>query len=183
MYDHLKNAWAVRLRAFTPKHALLAIALILSPSCAAIDYRVELSDTTLAQGSVAYFRLSGARGIERTPAVFTGGIVRITKSPDNTALGIIATDLETRPGFHELTIGTGRHMKKTTVEVTEGGYGTQRLRLPTNMVDFDPETLQRINREAAEISLVWLASNTEPLWTGPFVMPAKGPVTSRSTSR
>lgn len=166
-----------RVRAFF-LFALLATFVAIAHSCATIDYRVELTDATLAQGSATYFRLTGARSIENTPAVFTGGTVTLARTPDGTAMGLIATDIETTPGTHELTIGEGRHARTIPIEVTEGEFKTQRLSLPRKMVDLDADTLERVRREADELSLVWLTSAPKPLWDGPFAMPTEGPVTS-----
>jgi len=118
----------------------------------------------------------------RVEADFTGGAVNAFAAGAE-AWGILAVDLETEPGVYELTLKMGAGSVKTSIVVTRGGYGTERLRLPKSMVEFDKKTLERIGREAAELAPVWGGSYPEPLFNGPFAMPLEGRVSGEFGTR
>ncbi|MFQ5441551.1 MAG: M23 family metallopeptidase [Thermodesulfobacteriota bacterium] len=157
----------------------LFIIFVISNSCASTrSFVVELSDTNLAQGGVEVFRLGGAA--EGISASFTGGEAFVLEA-ESGSWGVVAADLETEPGSYELILKRGGTKITATVDVVEGDYGMQRLKLPPDMVEFSGETLERIKREKALLSALWSPSSEKqgegPLWSGPFIMPVEGRVT------
>jgi murein DD-endopeptidase MepM/ murein hydrolase activator NlpD len=155
----------------------LYVILVFSSSCATtISYKVDLSDTTLSQGGVAALHLKGEASGQGLSASFTGGEVFALETEDG-VWGIVAVDLETKPGSYKLTLERGDSKIQTTVEVVGRDYGTERLRLPPGMVELDVKTLERVKKEAELISTLWTGSYRKPLWSGSFIMPVEGKVT------
>jgi len=158
----------------------LFFILIFSNSCASTrSFVVELNDAHLPQGGVEVFRLSG--GSEGVSASFAGGEAFVLNS-ERGRWAVVAADIETKPGRYDLIFKSGRIEISTAVDVVDGDYGMERLRLPPDMVEFSPKTLVRIKKEAALLSALWSPSpekqEEKPLWDGPFIMPLEGRVTS-----
>ncbi len=179
------------------RYLFLVFILLLSISCA-VDpgYRVDLYDTPVPQGGVAVFDLRSVEGGHSVPsghsrfkdlsgpftAAFSGGEVFVLEGQDR-AWGIVAVGLETEPGIYELTLDMGGARFSSTVEVVESDYGTERITLAPDKVDFDQLTLERIKKETESLSTLWGASSLAPLWSGPFIMPVEGRVSGRFGTR
>ncbi|GMR05005.1 MAG: M23 family metallopeptidase [Thermodesulfobacteriota bacterium] len=166
------------------KVLFLILALVLSNSCAATitNYKVDLSDETLPQGGVTLIHIGGGPAGQAVSASFGGGEVFTIEAQDG-AWGIVAADLETKPGTYELSFGEGKVQSTTALQVVAGDYGTTRLRLPRDMVEFDEKTLHRIKKEQNLLRMVWAGSSPKPLWNAPFSMPLKGRITGHFGSR
>ncbi len=178
------------------RNLFLVFILLLAISCAAQPvyqpdlavqpvYRVDLYDTPVPQGGVAVFDLSAVPGGHSMPspltAAFSGGEVFVFEARDR-AWGIVAVALETEPGTYELSVDTGAAdgvRLTSAVEVVASDYGTERITLAADKVDFDQPTLVRIKKEAESMRTLWGASSRAPLWSGPFIMPAEGRVSGR----
>lgn len=176
------------------RNMFLFFILLLSISCA-VDpaYRVDLYDTPVPQGGVAVFDLrsvdgggGGGRGFTDLSgpftAAFSGGEVFVLEGPDG-ALGIVAVGLETEPGTYELTLDMDGATLSSTVEVVGRDYGTERITLAKNKVDFDQSTIERIKKEAESLRTLWCAPSLAPLWSAPFIMPVEGRVSGRFGTR
>lgn len=87
------------------------------------------------------------------------------------------------PGTHELSIGFADGSAMThTFEVADKAYPEQRLTIKNKkMVNPDPESIARINKEAAQMRKVYrshTATNPDAPKLTPFVQPLRGIVTS-----
>ncbi len=157
----------------------LVLILLLVTSCAAkakIDYRLNLYGSTVEQGGVAVFDLSGPPHGQDLSVAFTGGEAFVLKSEEGSR-GIVAAGLRTEPGSYELTIEVGPDRVSSAVEVVAHDYGIERITLDKDKVHLSAETLKRVVSEKARITEVWASPSPAPLWSVPFAMPVEGRVT------
>ena len=75
--------------------------------------------------------------------------------------------------------GRPRRSLSGTIAVGRREFPVQRLTLPTPMVDLDPDTERRAEREAATLRTMYRTITPERLWRGPFERPV---VTSEAGS-
>jgi murein DD-endopeptidase MepM/ murein hydrolase activator NlpD len=101
----------------------------------------------------------------------------------HTFQGLLGIDMKTDSGTYELKViatDTGQELltKILTLHVEKASFITQRLTLPRHMVDLDPKTLERVNREANLMNAILKGYREERLWNGPFVRPVTGDLTT-----
>lgn len=152
--------------------ALFAVLIMASYAGAA---ELTLSTGVVPQGEVIVFRVEGldAEAERDFTAWFSAGEAFVTPTLDG-AWGIAAADLEAEPGGHVLRVASEGFMASAAVKVRDGGYGLERLTLPEDKVTLSERDLKRVKRESKELEPVWDETSGEPLWDGPFVMPAEG---------
>lgn len=154
---------------------LLILLLLLAPAAASAG--MELTASAIPQGGVALFFLTGDEAAEGVRAQFDGGEVFIA-STDGSALGIVAVDVDAPPGVYTLRLESRGMVMTRSITVRDGGFETQRLTLPKGYVELDAPTLERVKAETGVLGRLWSTSNPEPLWSGPFIMPAAGELSS-----
>ena len=147
--------------------------MILSSCASTTNYTVNLNDSTISQGGLTLFQIDDLKAKEELTASFTGGEIFVVKDETGT-WGIIATDLEAKPGSYELSFKGAKKMVDSAVEVVGEDYGTESLNLPSAMVTLNKAANERVIKERALIKDLWSKSSKEPLWNGPFIMPLTG---------
>ena len=93
--------------------------------------------------------------------------------------GLLGIDMDTRPGAHPLkVVGTDEAEKIYTrffvLTVGKANFGSQTLSLPSSMVDLDPQTMERVEREEARLKVLFQGHRKEKIWKGPFARPVPG---------
>jgi hypothetical protein len=157
-----------------PLKTLFSILIVLTlSSCASTNYTVDLSETEIKQGSLTLFNLDKKSRKHKLSASFTGGEI-FTVTDDNGTWGIIAVDLETKPGNYELKFERGEKIVLKDMGVVYADYGSESFTLPDGMVELSAEDLNRVIKEKALLKKVWATSNEAPLWDGPFMLPVDG---------
>ena len=155
------------------KAAVSSLIFLLLTSCASTNYTVALIDTTLNQGGVTRFSLDGKSAKHKLSASFSGGEVFVVKDKDG-AWGIIAVDLQTKPGSYQLKFKNGDKEVLREMEIVYTDYGSESFNLPKEMVELSTEDLARVIKEKALLNKVWAGPSTKPLWKGPFILPIEG---------
>jgi murein DD-endopeptidase MepM/ murein hydrolase activator NlpD len=92
---------------------------------------------------------------------------------------VVGIDLETKPGPHawELAIlEPGREPRRLSGKLTlaHRDFVVQRLTLPNNMVDLDPETERRAVSEGEQLRTLYRTITPERLWRGRWTRPVAG---------
>ncbi|MEE9613323.1 MAG: M23 family metallopeptidase [Thermodesulfobacteriota bacterium] len=96
---------------------------------------------------------------------------------------LVGIDLGVAPGSHDLSLiverpgGVESYLYR--VKVADGKFETQRIKLPSGMVEPSGEALKRIAREQAAVGMVFDTVTPERFWEGGFIKPVKGRMTSR----
>jgi murein DD-endopeptidase MepM/ murein hydrolase activator NlpD len=91
--------------------------------------------------------------------------------------------MDTPPGKYKIKVtakdGEGRLYKSTLwLKVQKADFSTQKITLPSSMVELDPKTLERVNQEAKRLQVLFQGFRNERLWTSPFLRPVKGEISS-----
>jgi hypothetical protein len=159
----------------------IAIAMALFATSVARAFESELQPLAIPQGGVGVIYLNVGEGA-MPEAVLDGGEV-LFRGKGGWVMGLVAADMEAKPGVREMTIWVEGGTFRAQVTVTDPGFEAQRLKLPRRMVDFDPEAQERIEREVTLIKGAWVRTMAQSMWTSPFIMPVLGPVTSEFGSR
>jgi len=97
--------------------------------------------------------------------------------------GLVGIDLNIRPGAYEIKVlgtdGEGKvYRGDLRLKVKKADFKTQRLSLPSPMVDLDAATLERVEREERQLKALFRGIREEKLWSGPFVRPVPGEITT-----
>ncbi len=167
-----------RVLACAGRVLFVSLVLILLNSCMAVKgLEVDFSDSRLAQGELALVHLKGPVSDEPVSGRFKGGktmIIKTKKGGNGGAWAIVAADLESEPGTYYIIFTEGEKKISTSVRLVSGEFGTDRITLPSHMVEFDKKTLSRIKREKERLSALLAASSKQRLWSGPFILPLKG---------
>ncbi|NOY46266.1 MAG: M23 family metallopeptidase [Deltaproteobacteria bacterium] len=93
--------------------------------------------------------------------------------------GLAAVEATAEPGPRSLEIlGRTGPVARQRIEVAPRSFGEQRLRVDPRLVNPDPEDAARAAREAKRIREVLAWVSRPRLWNPPFLLPARGPVSS-----
>jgi murein DD-endopeptidase MepM/ murein hydrolase activator NlpD len=94
---------------------------------------------------------------------------------DHTWRVLVGIDLDVEPGAYPVTIdaetASGPIQTIHELHVTDKTFRTRRLRVAEGYVNPPPETLRRIEDEAARLERLWAESAGVRLWTTPFIRP------------
>ncbi len=145
---------------------------------------VQVTPRVVGQGAVSLIVVSGPKHLESVRGKFEEREIPLTLRPgDDTFQGLLGIDMNMNPGDHTLKViaeTTGRKLltNALTLTVEKVNFGTQRLTLPRSMVDLDPKTLERVNKESKRIKALFKDIRDERLWQDTFIRPVKGEVTT-----
>jgi murein DD-endopeptidase MepM/ murein hydrolase activator NlpD len=162
---------------------LLAVFLGWGP-CFALGetWRVAGIPSVVRQGDVFRIRLT-ADGVGAPWGDFQGK--EISFYPEGQGKGyaaLVGVDLESPAGIYPLSVtpsegGRGSRWR-FEVKVIEAFFGVQRITLPPEMVDLDPQSLKRAKGEARKIHALWATRSENRWWDGDFVFPVEGAISS-----
>ena len=146
--------------------------------------RVETLPGVVKQGDACFIRASGPASLTSIYGEFQGERFPMASGVQNgTYEGLLGIDLNIRPAAYEIkllaTDGEGKvYRSGLWLKVKRADFKTQRLSLPSPMVDLDAETLERVDREEKRLKALFQGFREERLWGGPFVHPVPGEVTT-----
>jgi len=154
------------------------------PANAEKTLRVETLPGVVKQGDACFVRASGPASLTSIYGEFQGERFPMASGVQNgTYEGLLGIDLNIRPAAYEIkflaTDGEGKvYRSGLWLKVKRADFKTQRLSLPSPMVDLDAETLERVDREEKRLKALFQGFREERLWGGPFVRPVPGEVTT-----
>lgn len=146
--------------------------------------RVALHPQVIQNGGVCLIQVFAAPSLQSVYGEFQGKRIPMALgAQDGNYEGLIAIDMDGRPGVYKVKItgisGDRRvYSNITALKVKKAHFGTQRLTLPSSMVDLDRKTLDRVNREARRLQVLFQGFRDERLWRGAFIRPVTGEITS-----
>ncbi len=174
------------MRPFIRLLVLITVFLVPAGRLAHADdtFRLELFPKVVKQGDVCLIRASGATPLASIHGEFRGKRFPMAiGTPNGTYEGLLGIDLRTRPARYEIKVvatDKGGRVYGNTLgfKVQKVAFRTQTLSLPSSMVDLDPETLARAEREAKRLKALFQAFRDERIWSGAFLRPVPGEVTT-----
>ncbi|MBM4334074.1 MAG: M23 family metallopeptidase [Deltaproteobacteria bacterium] len=146
--------------------------------------RVEYLPKAVKQGGVCFIRGSGPASITSIYGEFRGTRFPLAMGAQNrTYEGLLGIDLNTEPAIYKLKLvaeGGNRRVYTSALllKVEKVNFKTQTLSLPSSMVDLDPQTLERVDREEKRLKALFRGYRDERLWSGAFVRPVSGELTT-----
>lgn len=142
--------------------------------------RVEVFPKGIRQGDVFLVRTSATAALSSIHGEFQGKKFPMAPGANKgTYEGLVGVDLNTKPSRYEMKVvatdgGGHSYSKGLPCKVEKADFPLQKLTLPRSMVDLDPKTLERVNRESKKLKALFEGVQTETLWRGAFVRPVEG---------
>ena len=144
------------------------------------DLRVEVFPKGVRPGDVYLVRAAGPSELKSIHGEFQGK--RFSLDPgekQGTYETLIGIDLNIKPARYEMKLlatgGDGKaYSKSLQLKVGKTDFAVQKLSLPRSMVELDPKTLERVNRESKRVQGLFQELREERLWKGPFIRPLEG---------
>jgi len=155
--------------------AVFAVFLSLVSVAAASSLQVRVVPPAPRQGDTVLVFVAGTLGSQQVEGSL--GAQHLAFFPYGAEFAALAgVDIETKPGKVPWRVGlvdSGGAPRKAagTVTVKAGGFPVQRLTLPGDMVNLDPEAERRAANEAARMRALYDTVTPERLWRGPFTQP------------
>jgi murein DD-endopeptidase MepM/ murein hydrolase activator NlpD len=146
--------------------------------------RVEVLPREVKQGDVFLMRVSGPASLKSVFGELRGErFLMASRGRDGAYEGLLGIDLNTRPATYEIKVvatdeGGRVYSNLLGLKVEKGEFGTQRLSLPSSMVDLDTKTFERVNKEAKRLRALFQGFQEERLWSGDFLRPVPGELTT-----
>jgi murein DD-endopeptidase MepM/ murein hydrolase activator NlpD len=154
------------------------------PAYAEKTLRVEVLPSVVRQGEVCLIKASSPATLKSIHVEFRGERFPMTFGAHNrTYEGLLGIDLNIRPATYAVKVvaidGSRRvYSSALLLKVEKVAFKTQTLSLPSSMVDLDPETLARVNKEEKRLKALFRGFREERLWSGAFLRPVPGELTT-----
>jgi murein DD-endopeptidase MepM/ murein hydrolase activator NlpD len=169
-------------RPFLQLLVFISVLLVLTGQSAYAEnhFRVESLPKVVKQGELCLIRAIGPASLKSIYMEFQGVRFPMAFGEQNgTYEGLIGVDMNTRHGTYEIKIvatdgGSGVYLGAFSLKVEKVDFGTQKLSLPSSMVDLDAKTLERVNKEARQLEASLQVFRDERLWRGAFIRPVEG---------
>jgi murein DD-endopeptidase MepM/ murein hydrolase activator NlpD len=132
------------------------------------------------QGEIDLITLTLESDIPLVMGKFLDHPISFFKKNTNEYAAIIGIDLDQPVGLQTLGVtwkrGESTDRREIPIEVVSASFGTQTLKLPKGMVDLDPPTLARVEKEQARMREIFNKSADQKLWEEAFIVPTEGKV-------
>ena len=154
---------------------LCALALI-GGQAAALEMRVV--PPSPGQGEVVMMHVAGVSGAREVEGSLDGRPLRFFRHGEEYA-ALAGIDVEAKPGKApwRVTVVNAAgvtHVRAGEITIKSRQFPVQRLTLPTEMVDLDPEAERRAAAETERLRALYQTVSPERLWHGPFTRPVAG---------
>ena len=140
------------------------------------------SPIQVKQGEIVSLTLSLKDPVDSAVGKFLNHEIYFYETGDKRYAALLGIDLDQAPGAHSMevtwkrgeTVGTERYL----IDVVQASFRTETesLTLPKGMVDLDPPTLARVEKEQKRQKEIFDASIPRKLWEGHFVAPVEGKI-------
>jgi murein DD-endopeptidase MepM/ murein hydrolase activator NlpD len=129
------------------------------------------------QGDMVFVLVTGAQGAREVEGSIDGRPLAFFPYGENWA-AVMGVDLEARPGKVPWRVGVidgvGKASKRAgTVAIRPRTFPVQRLTLPSDMVDLDPEAERRATAEAERLRTLYDTKSSDRFWQGRFTRPLR----------
>jgi murein DD-endopeptidase MepM/ murein hydrolase activator NlpD len=163
-----------------PRLAALVSAVLLCalPALAAERPTVTWHPAKPQLGDVAWVHVQGPGDATTIEGALGGRSLAFFPYAGGHA-AVVGIDLESKPGpeaWRLALLEPGREPRTLTGKITirRREFSVQRLTLPTDKVDLDPETERRAVSESDRLRALYRTITPERLWRGRFVRPVAG---------
>jgi murein DD-endopeptidase MepM/ murein hydrolase activator NlpD len=159
------------------------LIFLMVAEIAAGDVAMITPKEPVGQGEVVSIQLAGLAEAAEVKGVWQGQPVEFFKLGEEKYSSLLGIDLSLKPDTYPLEVrveSSGNRVRsyRSGIQVVETDYGVQRLTLPADMVTLDSATLKRVRKEGAEFKKLWNVYTPKRHWSGSFVQPVEGRLTS-----
>jgi murein DD-endopeptidase MepM/ murein hydrolase activator NlpD len=158
-------------------------AFLTSPEKAAggePSFQAKVLPKSVKQGEVCFLKARGAISFKSVYGEFQGKRYPLGLGENNQDYeGLLGIDMDTKPEKYGIrfvaTDGSGKGISQTaSIKVTKADFAVQKITLPRSMVELDPKTLERVNRESKRLKELFQTFRNERTWKGAFIRPVEG---------
>jgi murein DD-endopeptidase MepM/ murein hydrolase activator NlpD len=163
---------------------LFALAAFLTaPEKAAggeYSFQAEVLPKLVKQGEVCFLKTRGPISFKSVYGEFQGKRYPLGLGDNNQDYeGLLGIDMDTKPEKYGIRFiamgGSGQVDSKTiSIKVEKAEFAVQKITLPRSMVELDPKTLERANRESKRLKELFQKFGNERTWKGSFIRPVEG---------
>ena len=138
--------------------------------------------TEISQGEIVELKIFG-EGIASIEGRMGKETIRFYTDGDGYYGALLGADLEAKPGPAVVNITTttatgARQETRITLKIKPKSFKRESFSVGTEFDQLSPEVLERIKKDQARFSRVFMSSVPERLWEGPFIIPVSSDVTS-----
>jgi hypothetical protein len=157
----------------------LALLLLVGPTPAAEKARVSWHPSSPRAGAVTWLHVKDVAETATVEGSLDGRPLMFFPHGGGQA-ALVGIDLDTPPGALAWRVGvveSGREPRTAhgTIRVARREFSVERLTLPPEMVDLDPETERRAVAESTQLRTLYRTITPERLWSGRFTRPVGTP--------
>jgi hypothetical protein len=138
------------------------------------------SPIQVKQGEIVSLTLRLHDKVDSAAGKFLNQEIHFYETADKEYAALLGIDLDQAPGSHPLEVtwkkGETTGTEPYLIEVLPASFGTEDLKLPKKMVDLDPPTLARVEKEQKQQKEVFDISIPRKLWNGTFLRPVEGTI-------
>jgi murein DD-endopeptidase MepM/ murein hydrolase activator NlpD len=165
---------------------LLAVVFLFMGGISHADDRLSVTcfPNVARQGDVCLVSVSGPESLDSVYGEFVGQRFSMERGAQSGPYqGLLGIDMNIDSGTYDVKAFGRTGNQEALVglfllKVEKVDFATQELTLPPSMVDLDAQTLERVNREAKRLKSLLKGYRDERLWSGSFVRPVQGAVTT-----
>jgi murein DD-endopeptidase MepM/ murein hydrolase activator NlpD len=181
------NRLAPALARFAPV-AAIALAFSLAPVSAhaelkeiAPGLKAEVSSAEVKEGGIVLITVESDSALkaEELEAAFDGKDIPFYELPEANHYGaVFGVNHDLKPGPAELAIHTGAKKGALTINVLDGDFSSESLKVQAKQVNPPKKAMKGILREQHEVGQIYKTLTREKRWDGPFKLPIDSPITS-----
>jgi murein DD-endopeptidase MepM/ murein hydrolase activator NlpD len=144
------------------------------------SFQAEVLPKLVKQGEVCFLKARGPISFKSVYGEFEGKRYPLGLGENNQDYeGLLGIDMDTKAEKYRIrfvaTDGKGKGISETTsIQVTRADFAVQKITLPRSMVELDPKTLERANRESKRLKALFQTFWKERTWKGAFIRPVEG---------
>jgi murein DD-endopeptidase MepM/ murein hydrolase activator NlpD len=158
------------------------VVWLLAARCFAVEPAVSVRPGKIYQGGIAEIRVSGG-GLAAVKALWGGEEIVFFPAGEGAFVALLGFDLEERPGAVEIALrgrGAGGETwaRRATINVKAKEFPREELSVSAAFDQLDRATLERIEKEQAELDRLWKIRSSARLWEGAFAPPVPGGINS-----
>ncbi len=160
--------------------------LLITPLLSAPSLEISHKARSVSQGEAVLLSVASDIPLDQVTATVFGKEFRLFPSGnDRLWKGMIAIDLACKPGAYNVRVkawkgnsGPPAAEKTYPLKVAGKDFAERRLKVDRKYVSPPQEEMERINREAAVTKELFTLNTPRKYWTGDFIKPVPGGVTS-----
>ena len=183
----LPFAFCLLPSAFCLSTVAFVSALFPPATAQAQEIRVSLSAGTAQPGDLVLLTADAPTAVDSLTVQAFGRDVRAFRTDSRTWQALVGVDLADPPREYRVT-ATARAGERTIsatapLVVQPRNFPTRRLHVDPSFVEPPPAAVERIGREAEELTAVWGDTSATRLWHAAFVQPVNEASTGRFGAR